>query len=217
VSHNPVASVRFVPIEKIYANDYNPNSVAINELRLLHTSISHDGYTMPVVTICNPGTDQPEARARLAEIDQEMQRLQLERSAILGQLSDRFVIVDGFHRYTIMKRFPDILEKNSGLLPISVIEKPLNDRIASTVRHNRARGKHSIEGMGSIVLQLLQGGWADDQICAEIGLEPEELGRLKHITGYAKFFAVSEYSRAKESARQVKERLKHQNGAADAV
>ena len=183
LSHNPVSNVRFVPIEKVYANSYNPNSVALNELRLLYTSIKADGYTMPIVTIYDP-----------------------ER--------DRYQIVDGFHRFTIMKRFRDIYDLNHGMLPVVVIEKPLNDLMASTVRHNRARGKHSIEGMGNLVLQMLQGGWSDDRICAEIGIETEELGRLKHITGYAKFFKGQQYSRAKETSRQVTERLKHENGAA---
>jgi ParB-like chromosome segregation protein Spo0J len=154
LSHNPVDRVQWVPVEKIYANEYNPNSVAPMELQLLYVSIKHDGFTMPIVTI----------------YDNER---------------DRYVIVDGFHRYSIMKRYRDIYEKNHGLLPVVVIAKPLNDRMASTVRHNRARGKHSIQGMGDLVMQMLGNGWPDARVCAEVGLEKEELARLKHITGYA--------------------------------
>jgi ParB-like chromosome segregation protein Spo0J len=120
----------------------------------------------------------------------------------------KFVIVDGFHRYTIMKRYPDIYAKNHGLLPVVVIDKPLNDRMASTVRHNRARGKHSIQGMGNLVMQMLSNGWRDSRICGELGLEKEELARLKHITGYAKMFKDAQYSRARETPRQIEVRLK---------
>jgi ParB-like chromosome segregation protein Spo0J len=183
LTHNPVSRVQWVPVEKIFANKYNPNAVASTELRLLYISIKHDGYTMPIVTIHD------------AE-------------------HDRFVIVDGFHRYQVMKRYRDIYEKNQGLLPIVVIEKSLNDRMASTVRHNRARGKHSIDGMGSLVVEMLRNGWSDERICGEIGLEKEELIRLKHVTGYAKFFLNAEYSRAEESAAQIKARLEHERKTA---
>ena len=179
LSHNPVSQVIWVPIEKVYANEYNPNSVALMEMRLLYVSIKHDGYTQPVVTI------RDEAK-------------------------DRWVIVDGFHRYLIMKRYKDIYDKNHGHLPIVVIDKPLNDRMASTIRHNRARGRHSIDGMGALVVEMLNNGWSDQRVCGELGLEKEELIRLKHVTGYAKFFLNADYSRAVESDRQVEERLKHE-------
>jgi ParB-like chromosome segregation protein Spo0J len=185
MSHNPVDKVLWIPIEKIFANNYNPNAVALTEMQLLYVSIKHDGYTMPIVTM----------------YDQER---------------DRYIIVDGFHRYQIMKRYRDIYEKNHGLLPIVVIDKPLNDRVASTVRHNRARGKHSIDGMGNLVVQLLNNHWDDARICGELGLEKEELIRLKHVTGYAKFFLNAQYSRASESGEQIKARLEHaarENGA----
>lgn len=186
MSHNPVSRVQWVPIEKVYANDYNPNAVALMEMRLLYVSIRHDGYTQPVVTV----------------YDREY---------------DRYVIVDGFHRYSIMKRYRDIYEKNHGLLPIVVIDKPLNDRMASTIRHNRARGKHSVDGMGSMVVQLLNNGWDDARICGELGLEKEELIRLKHVTGYAKFFLGAEYSRATETAKQIEVRLAHERQNSEPV
>lgn len=177
-SHNPVDNVRWIPIEKIYANDYNPNAVALAEMRLLYTSIKHDGYTMPIVCFYDPE-------------------------------HDRYIIVDGFHRYSIMKRFRDIYEANHGHLPVAVIKKSLNDRMASTIRHNRARGKHSVDGMGKLVTDMLTNGWPDERICAELGLEKEELVRLKHVTGYAKFFKGHTYSRAKISAKQIEEALAH--------
>jgi len=174
--HNPVHKVIWVPLEKVCANDYNPNHVAMMEMKLLYISIKHDGYTMPIVTIYDKD-------------------------------KDLYVIVDGFHRYSVMKRYRDIYDKNNGHLPIVVIDKPINDRMASTVRHNRARGEHSINGMSGIVISMLNKGWNDAQICEELGLEKEELIRLKHITGYAKFFANGEFSRAKESDQMIEARI----------
>ena len=138
-SNQPVGNVRWVPFTRVHANDYNPNSVAKNEMRLLHTSISHDGYTQPVVTI----------------YDEE---------------NDRYVIVDGFHRYTTMRLNEDIQAMTGGYLPIVVINKEINDRMASTVRHNRARGKHSVTGMASMVFSMLENGWGDEAICKELCL-----------------------------------------------
>lgn len=176
-----VDNVIRVPIEKVFANDYNPNTVAKQEMKLLYISIKHDGYTMPVVTV----------------YDKE---------------NDRYVIVDGFHRYSVMKLYKDIYEENDGLLPIVVISENINDRMASTVRHNRARGKHSIDGMSNIVMNMLQNGWDDQRIMFELGLEKEELIRLKHLTGYAKFFENSEYNHAIMTDKQIEEKLKYQEG-----
>jgi ParB-like chromosome segregation protein Spo0J len=184
MSHNPISRVLWVPLEKVFANDYNPNSVALMEMRLLYVSILHDGYTQPVVTV------RDEKR-------------------------DRYVIVDGFHRYSIMKRYPDIYDKNHGLLPIVVLDKSINDRMASTIRHNRARGKHSIDGMSALVVDMLANGWGDERVCDELGLEKQELIRLKHITGYAKFFEGGDYSPAMETNRQIAERLKFEAGETD--
>lgn len=117
--------------------------------------------------------------------------------------SDRYVIVDGFHRYFVCKNYEDIRKQNNGLLPIVVISSDINDRMASTVRHNRARGKHSVKGMSSMVFQMLDNGWKDEDICNELGLEPEELLRLKHITGFSKLFKDAEYSKAWESRKQI--------------
>ncbi len=180
--HNqPIDMVRWVPVEQVQANDYNPNSVAGNEMRLLYTSISHDGYTQPVVTVYDP----------------EIQK---------------YVIVDGFHRYTIMRRYEDIYKLNDGKLPIVVIDKSINDRMASTIRHNRARGKHSVAGMGKIVFDMLKNGATDEQICNEVGLEPEELARLKYVTGFAKLFENAQYGKAWETDRQLKIRKAFEAG-----
>jgi len=168
----PVDRIRWVPIEQVTANDYNPNSVAKNEMRLLYTSIKHDGYTQPVVTIWD-------------------------------ETKEKYVIVDGFHRYLTMKSNKDILEWTNGLLPIVVIKKDINDRMASTVRHNRARGKHSITGMANMVFSMLDNGWSDEAICLELGLEAEELIRLKHVTGFSKLFENVEYRKAWETKRQI--------------
>ena len=178
-NNQPVNLVRWVPIEKVHANDYNPNSVAKNEMRLLYVSISHDGYTQPVVTVYD-------------------------------ETKDQYVIVDGFHRYTTMRLNQDIYDLNYGLLPVVVIEKSINDRMASTVRHNRARGKHSVSGMANMVFQMLDNGWKDDAICAELGVEPDELVRLKHVTGFSKLFENTEYRLAWETKRQIELRKQYE-------
>jgi len=122
---------------------------------------------------------------------------------------DRYVIVDGFHRYYVMKNVPEIYERYSGLLPITVIDKPPAARMASTVRHNRARGRHVVGGMASLVFQMLDQGMSDADVCNELGMEPEELLRLKHITGFSKLFADQEYGRAWMSRNQAKIRRQH--------
>ena len=172
--NHPVKAVRWVHVDQIRSNDWNPNNVAPNEMRLLHTSIEQDGYTQPVVVI--EDEDQP------------------------GTL----VIVDGFHRFAVMRTQRDIYDTTSGYLPVVVIDKPVADRIASTVRHNRARGKHSIAGMSALVFRMLEAGEPDETICNKIGLEPEELARLKYITGYAKLHADHVYPRAVLTNRQMK-------------
>jgi hypothetical protein len=109
-----------------------------------------------------------------------------------------------------MKTYKDIRESTGGLLPVVVLKKDMNDRMASTVRHNRARGKHSVDGMSSIVFNMLENGWEDDQICAEMGLEAEELLRLKHITGFSKLFEDVEYKKSWEAKKQIKIRHEYE-------
>lgn len=107
---------------------------------------------------------------------------------------DEYIIVDGFHRYCTMKNSKYLMELNHGLLPVVVIDKSMNDRRASTVRHNSARGAHSVEGMSELVYQMLKDGWKDAQICNELGMEADELIRLKYVTGFAKLYENAEYN-----------------------
>lgn len=180
LKEQPVNRVRWVDIEKVCPNDYNPNAVARKEMGLLYTSILHDGYTQPVVTI----------------FDEER---------------DMFVIIDGFHRYFTCKTNKDILDRNHGKLPIVVLDKSINDRMASTVRHNRARGEHSVTGMSSMVFQMLENGWDDVAICNELGMSAEELLKLKHITGFSKLFEDAEYTRSWETKNQILKRKEYQD------
>jgi len=116
----------------------------------------------------------------------------------------KYVIVDGFHRYFVCRTYKDISDRTGGRVPIVVIDKPINDRMASTVRHNRARGKHSVDGMANMVFQMLDNGWQDSEICNELGLEAEELVRLKHITGFSKLFENVDYRKSWESVSQLR-------------
>jgi len=175
--HNPVACVKWVHIDKVEANDYNPNIVASQELKLLAISIIHDGYTQPVVTF----------------YDKER---------------DKYIVVDGYHRYFVMKTNPEVAKLNQNYLPIVIIDKDINNRMASTIRHNRARGKHTITGMSQLVYNMVQNGWDDMKICMELGLEPDELLRLKHVTGIATLFKDKDFNKSWEEVYQIKERMK---------
>ena len=107
---------------------------------------------------------------------------------------DKYEIVDGYHRYTVMLNHKDIYEREHGMLPCSIIDKPIEERIASTVRHNRARGTHSPELMVNIVNELKTAGMSDQWIIKNIGMDADELLRLKQIGGLAQLFASEEYS-----------------------
>jgi ParB-like chromosome segregation protein Spo0J len=111
-----------------------------------------------------------------------------------------YEIVDGFHRYTVLKTSKRIYEREGGMLPIVVIDKPISGRMASTIRHNRARGTHSIELMTNIVAELLQAGMGDAWIMRHIGMDMDELLRLKQLSGLAALFKDREFSEAKETA-----------------
>lgn len=111
---------------------------------------------------------------------------------------DVYEIVDGFHRYSIMKNHQDIYERENGKMPVVVIDKPIENRIASTIRHNRARGAHSIELMSNIVSELVQSGMSDAWIIKNIGMDIDELLRLKQLTGLASLFANNEFSISEE-------------------
>ena len=111
---------------------------------------------------------------------------------------DAYEIVDGYHRYTIMKTHKDIYERENGCLPVSIIDKPVTDRMASTIRHNRARGSHDIELMSNIVADLVESGMSDAWIAKNIGMDLDEIIRLKQITGLASLFADRDFSRSWE-------------------
>lgn len=174
---HPVDFVRWIHIDDVLPNNYNPNAVAHVEMGLLLKSIDHDGYTQPIVTIYDP------------EIK-------------------KYIIVDGFHRYFVMKQNHKIYDLTDGYICIVVIEKDINDRMASTIRHNRARGKHTVSGMSNMVFNMLENGWKDADICNELGMEPEELLRLKHVTGFSKLFEDIEYQQAWVTKSQLLERQK---------
>ena len=129
---------------------------------------------------------------------------------IYDKKKDKYVIVDGFHRYYVCKTKKDIYDRNMGRLPIVVIDKNISERMAATVRHNRARGEHSIDGMSNLVFKMLDEGMSDADVCNELGMEPEELLKLKHLTGFSKLFANTEYKKAWETKNQIIERMKYE-------
>ena len=164
---SPVYNVIAVPIEKVVANDYNPNIVAPPEMRLLELSIWEDGYTMPCVCYYH-------------------------------KEEYKYELGDGFHRYTVMKTSRRIYEREKGMLPVTVIEKDMSERMASTIRHNRARGVHQIELMSNIVSELTKSGMSDAWIIRNIGMSKDELLRLKQITGLAELFANKEFGKSED-------------------
>ena len=166
-SKSPVYDIIAVPVEKVVANNYNPNVVAPPEMKLLELSIWEDGYTMPCV--CYYRADE-----------------------------DCYEIVDGFHRYMVMKTTQRIYERENGLLPVAVINKDISERMASTIRHNRARGAHQVELMSGIVSELTKAGMSDAWIMRNIGMTKDELLRLKQVSGLAELFADKEFGRSEE-------------------
>ena len=160
---SPVYHVKAVPVEKVCANNYNPNVVAPPEMKLLELSIWEDGFTMPCVCY----------------YDKE---------------NDKYIIVDGFHRYQVLKTSRRIYEREKGMLPVVVIDKDLSNRMGSTIRHNRARGTHDIGLMTNIVSELTQAGMSDKWIMKNIGMDKDELLRLKQVSGLASLFADNDFS-----------------------
>ncbi len=164
----PVDFVKWVHADIVKANDYNPNSVAPPEMKLLHQSISADGYTQPIVG---------------------------------NQEDDKIVVVDGFHRHRVGKEYQDINDRIHNYLPVVQIraEQVSRDhRMASTVRHNRARGKHKVEAMSDMVIELKRRNWSDEKICKELGMDQDEVLRLCQISGLADIFSGQQFSKAWE-------------------
>ena len=173
----PVDCVVWVRSDQVQANDYNPNKVAPPEMRLLLRSIEADGYTQPIVTFEHEGVNE---------------------------------VVDGSHRFRVGTETPAIRNRIHGRLPVTIIRVDREgkaDRIAATIRHNRARGKHLVSEMSNIVLELARRNWNDAKIAKELGMDPDEVLRLKQIGGLADLFADGEFSEAWE--------IEHETEASD--
>ena len=166
----PVDCVTWVPHGNVTANEYNPNKVAPPEMELLEVSIVNDGYTQPIVTWAK---------------------------------GDAHEVVDGFHRSRVGKESKLVAQRVQGYLPVVEIRKEQqgkNDRIASTIRHNRARGKHQVDAMSEIVLELKNRNWTNKRIAKELGMDEDEILRLCQITGLEHLFTDHDFSRAWEAA-----------------
>jgi ParB-like chromosome segregation protein Spo0J len=165
----PVDFVEWVPAAEVQANDYNPNSVAPPEMELLRLSIMADGYTQPIVTMPD---------------------------------GDKRTVIDGFHRNRVGKECADVRERVHGYLPcvrIKPSQEDKADRMAATVRHNRARGEHRVDSMAEIVVELKRRFWSDEKIAKELGMEADEVLRLTQVTGLAGLFADRDFSEAWEA------------------
>lgn len=168
----PVDCVLWVRADGVRGNTYNPNTVAPPEMRLLALSIEADGYTQPIVTY---------------PVEED------------GDHVD--VVVDGFHRHRVGKEVQAVAVRVHGYLPVARIgesRRSKRDLMAATIRHNRARGKHGVEKMTSIVAEMVLLGWNDEQICGELGMQPDEVLRLKQVSGLAALFADRDFSEAWE-------------------
>jgi ParB-like chromosome segregation protein Spo0J len=165
----PVDCVLWVPAEQVAGNPYNPNIVAPPEMKLLTRSIELDGFTQPIVG---------------------------------WPVDGGFEVVDGFHRHRVGKETPAIRDRVLGRLPVTVINgdrTALEDRQAATIRHNRARGQHTVDGMSDIVVDLARRGKGDAWIAAELGMDADEVMRLRQVGGLAEMFADEEFSEAWEA------------------
>lgn len=162
----PVDCVVWIKNTTIKANDYNPNSVAPVEMELLKHSILADGYTQPIVTF---------------------------------EDEDHREVVDGFHRNRVGKECEEVRTRVHGYLPVVTINEDRTDktdRIAATIRHNRARGKHQVESMSDIVIELKKRNWSDARICKELGMDEDEVLRLCQVSGLVEVFGDAEFSKA---------------------
>lgn len=165
----PVDFVKWVKNPLVRANDYNPNSVAPPEMELLRLSIASDGYTQPIVSMPSDGA---------------------------------YEVIDGFHRHRVGKECADIQSRVHGYLPLVQIrssQQDKSDRMAATIRHNRARGEHRVDSMAEIVIELKRRFWSDAKIAKELGMEADEVLRLTQVTGLAGLFADREFSQAWEA------------------
>lgn len=172
----PVDCVLWVKNDTVKANDYNPNSVAPPEMELLRLSISNDGYTQPIVSMDNNDGSRE--------------------------------VIDGFHRNRVGKECLDIQSRVHGYLPVVTIRESQSDksnRIASTIRHNRARGKHRVESMSDIVVDLKRRNWSPEKIAKELGMDSDEVLRLSQISGLIEMFENKEFSLAWEADLEIED------------
>lgn len=175
MKNEPVDCVIWERIENVTANDYNPNTVAPPEMKLLEHSIAEDGYTQPIVT------------------------WKIERG---------YEVVDGFHRNRVGRESKAVRKRTNGYLPLTIINterEDRNDRIAATIRHNRARGKHRVEAMSDIVIELKRRNWTNERISRELGMDEDEILRLCQITGLADLFSDQQFSKSWDVEGQVTE------------
>lgn len=171
----PVDCVYWVPFDQVTANDYNPNAVAPPEMKLLEHSIGEDGFTQPIVA---------------------------------WEIEGGFEVVDGFHRNRVGKESLAVRERVHSYLPLAIINharEERGDRIAATIRHNRARGKHQVEAMSEIVVELKRRNWSDERIGRELGMDPDEILRLCQISGLAELFTDQEFSASWDVEGEVDE------------
>lgn len=166
--NEPVDYVKWVKNDEIVANDYNPNKVAPPEMELLEVSIMNDGYTQPIVSWNNHEKNKIE-------------------------------VIDGFHRNRVGKESKVVNQRVKGYLPIVDIrteQSGKNDRIASTIRHNRARGKHQVDAMSEIVIELKNRNWSNKRIAKQLGMDEEEVLRLCQVSGLEHLFSDKDFSNA---------------------
>ena len=170
-SAEPVDCVLWVKAETVAGNDYNPNTVAPPEMRLLERSIKADGYTQPIVAFPDPQPDR------------------------------EYTVIDGFHRHRVGTESREVRERVHGYLPITRIKadrEGLKDRMAATIRHNRARGVHAVLPLTDIVAELIRQGWTDSEVAKELGMDADEVLRFKQVSGLPELFKDHEYSKAWE-------------------
>lgn len=171
----PVDCVQWMEADSVVANDYNPNTVAPPEMKLLQHSILMDGYTQPIVG---------------------------------WKKEDIYEVVDGFHRHRVGKESTDVNKRIHGYLPVVGIKADRvgrSDRMAATVRHNRARGKHRVEAMSDMVIELKRRNWSNERIAKELGMEADEVLRLCQISGLTELFSDHEFSKSWEIEGHITE------------
>lgn len=166
--NHPALNVQLIKAEQVQGNDYNPNRVAPPEMKLLKLSIKKDGVTMPVVVADQSNKKKP------------------------------YVVVDGFHRTTVIQSDKEVNESLHGYVPASKLNKSIEDRITSTVRHNMARGTHQVELSAKLVAMLKKHNWTNARIGMELGMDADEVLRLKQVTGLAELFRDREFSKSWE-------------------